>query len=205
MITLFKQSLFKNAGFLILALAFGFTVSQSVFAAPKVPPTVTSPTYTNVGTTTATLGGTVTSNGGQNLLSRGVEWGTSSGSYPNSVTEGGTAVSTFTVGVSGLPSGTLIYFRAWATNPRGTGTSSESSFTTGTVAVVAPTVDSPTSRRSPITRQHLAVRYPTTVVPQLPIVEQCGVHLRIRPVISCHKAQARVRSATQEPDYHQTH
>jgi hypothetical protein len=43
-------------------------------------PIVTSPTFTNVTSTTATLGGNVTDDGGSTVTSRGVEWGTSSGS-----------------------------------------------------------------------------------------------------------------------------
>ena len=43
-------------------------------------PIVTSPTFTDVTSTTATLGGNVTGDGGSTVTSRGVEWGSSPGS-----------------------------------------------------------------------------------------------------------------------------
>ena len=92
-------------------------------------PTVTSPTFADVTDTTATLGGNVTNDNGTPVTSRGVEWGTSPGSYTNSVPEGGSGTGIFTVPVTGLPSSTTIYFRAWADNGA-TGYSAESSFTT---------------------------------------------------------------------------
>jgi hypothetical protein len=107
------------------------------------PPTVTSPTFAGVTDTTATLGGTLTSENGSTVTECGVEWGTSPGTYPNPVPDlpGDQPCQLdvpFTVDVSGLPSGTLIYFRAYATSAGGTGTSAQSSFTTH------PTVTSPT-------------------------------------------------------------
>ncbi|MDH5633530.1 MAG: hypothetical protein OEZ10_11115 [Gammaproteobacteria bacterium] len=102
------------------------TSSQSTTAGL---PTVTAPTFASVTDTSATLGGNVTSNGGSVITNRGVEWGTSPGGpYPNSVPEGGTTTGIFTVGVTGLPTGATIYFRAWASNSSGTGYSAESSF-----------------------------------------------------------------------------
>ena len=93
-------------------------------------PTVTSPTFADVTDTTATLGGNVTNDNGTTVTSRGVEWGTSPGGpYPNSVPEGGGGTGVFTVPVTGLPSSTTIYFRAWADNGA-TGYSGENSFTT---------------------------------------------------------------------------
>ncbi|MBD3647623.1 MAG: hypothetical protein HUJ31_09270, partial [Pseudomonadales bacterium] len=110
--------------------------------AAATPPTVTSPTFADVTDTTATLGGNVTDNGGASVTARGVEWGTSPGSYPNSVPEGGGGTGVFTVPVTGLPSSSTIYFRAWATNAGGTGYTAESSFTTSAPAS-PPTVDTP--------------------------------------------------------------
>ena len=99
------------------------------------PPTVTSPTFADVTDTTATLGGNVTDAGSAAVTSRGVEWGTTPGGpYPNSVPEGAGGTGIFTVPVSGLPSATTIYFRAWATNTAGTGFSAENNFTTATPA-----------------------------------------------------------------------
>ena len=137
--------MFKKVCFLILGLILGFTLTSPTFASggSGSPPTVSSPTFADVTATTATLGGNVTSDGGKSISDRGVEWGTSPGSYPNSVSENGTSTGVFTVGVTGLPGGTTIYFRAWAINARGTSVSAESSFTTIS-ASSAPTLDSST-------------------------------------------------------------
>jgi hypothetical protein len=124
----------------LFALTLSLVWASSAFAAPPTPPTVTSPTFADVTTTTATLGGNVVDYGNRTATGRGVEWGTSTGNYPNSVTEGTTATGEFTVPVTGLPSDTTIYFRAWASNTNQTGYSSEASFTTDPVALTAPTV-----------------------------------------------------------------
>jgi hypothetical protein len=109
-------------------------------ATASVPPTVTSPTFADVGETTATLGGNVTDAGSAAVTSRGVEWGTTPGGpYPNSVPEGAGGTGIFTVPVTGLPSATTVYFRAWATSTAGTGVSGENNFTTLTPAT-PPTV-----------------------------------------------------------------
>ena len=102
-------------------------------------PTVTSPTFAAVADTTATLGGTVTATGDVAVTSRGVEWGTSPGTYPNNVPAAAGGAGTFTVPVTGLTSSDIVYFRAYATNAGGTSYSAENSFTT------TPTVTTPTS------------------------------------------------------------
>ena len=120
-------------------------VELEVPGAAVVAPTVTTPTFANVTDSTATLGGNVTNDNGTTVTTRGVEWGTSLG---RTVSEqrtrqgsGGTGI--FTVPVTGLPSSTLIYFRAWADNGA-TGYSDPASFTTDapaappTVTVAAP-------------------------------------------------------------------
>lgn len=101
-------------------------------------PVVGTPSSTAIGISSATLGGNISSTGGtgiNGITERGIYWSTSNGFTPPG---SGTKVSTtgtfgtgaFTQAVSGLPSGTLIYFRAFATNVVGEGYSSQSSFST---------------------------------------------------------------------------
>lgn len=98
------------------------------------PPTVTSPTFTSVTDTTATLGGNVTDPGTPTVTDRGVEWGTTPGGpWPNSVALGTGGAGIFTVAVTGLPSASTIYFRAWADNGV-RAYSAESSFATNAPA-----------------------------------------------------------------------
>ncbi|HEY9004548.1 MAG TPA: T9SS type A sorting domain-containing protein [Ohtaekwangia sp.] len=100
-------------------------------ASTKVP-TLTTPTATTIDENIATLGGTVTSNNGNTLTARGTVWKTSAGvtATDNAVAEGGTSVSTFTQARTGFPSGTKIYYAAYATSAAGTGLSPEASFFT---------------------------------------------------------------------------
>lgn len=93
-------------------------------------PTLGSPTHSDVTSTSATLGATVTSDGGAVLIARGTCWGTSANPTGNCVAEGGLTEGAFTHARTGLPSGTQIFYRGYATNLVGTGYSEDSSFTT---------------------------------------------------------------------------
>jgi|GEM_PF-1440695 len=86
---------------------------------PSVP-TVTSPTATSVVLPNATLGATVTSNGGLTLTARGTVWGTSPSPTGNALAEGGTSTGEFSHSRSSITKGVVIYFRGYATNAKGT-------------------------------------------------------------------------------------
>ena len=111
------------------------TTSYEVSAAP----TVASPTSADVTTTTATLGGNVTSDGGATVTERGVVYAvTVINSDPqlggtgvtNVVGTGTTGV--FNTSVTGLTAGTAYSYAAYATNGVGTGYSSVGTFATDT-------------------------------------------------------------------------
>src|SRR5581483_5344503 len=94
-------------------------------------PTVTTTTATSITTTGATSGGTVTSNGGADVTSEGVCYAiTASPTTP--CTSDGTATP-FVSTLSGLPPGTVIHYRAFATNTAGTSYGSELTFTTTSI------------------------------------------------------------------------
>ena len=111
--------------------------SPATFTTIAVPPTATSPSSANVTSTTATLGGNITSDGGAAIAVRGVVYApTAINSSPqlggtgviNVTSAGNTGV--FTINVSSLMSGTAYSFAAYATNGAGTGYSSTGGFTT---------------------------------------------------------------------------
>ena len=148
--------LFREKAFLVLATGFVLLASLPVLAAPPAPPVVDSPTSADIGSTTATLGGTMTDPGNGSLTGSGVEWGTTDGGpYPNIVPNtadvgAGSGIpllnDPFAVAVDGLPPGQTIYFRAYVTNDdKGgqTGYSPQGFFDTLS-GVTAPTVTSPT-------------------------------------------------------------
>jgi predicted RNA-binding protein with TRAM domain len=95
-------------------------------------PTLNSPTVSNITATSATLGATVTSNGGSSLTARGTVFKTSSPvlSTDNALSEGGTTVSSYSHTRSSLSPQTLYYFAGYASNSEGTGLSGEGSFRT---------------------------------------------------------------------------
>ncbi len=103
------------------------------------PPTVTTTAITGITATTASVDGTVTSNGGKSVTERGVCWSTSVhplASYSH--TTDGTGTGTFTSTLTGLIPGTTYYVRAYATNTAGTAYGNEVSFTTQEVVIPPP-------------------------------------------------------------------
>ncbi|MEI8090349.1 MAG: NHL repeat-containing protein, partial [Opitutaceae bacterium] len=101
-------------------------------------PILTTPTSANLTTTTATLGGNVTTDGGSSITARGVVYAvTATNEAPqlggtgvtNLATTGTTGV--FTVNVTGLTAGTAYSYAAYATNSLGTGYTSVGTFTMG--------------------------------------------------------------------------
>ncbi|HMO05040.1 MAG TPA: Calx-beta domain-containing protein [Kiritimatiellia bacterium] len=117
--------------------AFSATGSGTTDAgAPTpTPPSVSTPTAAAVAITTATLGGTIDSTNNAPVTERGVFWHTTSGFTPpgtgTKVNQTGTfGNGAFTVSAVGLPSGSTMYFVAYASNTAGAAYSSESSFLT---------------------------------------------------------------------------
>ncbi|HEY1084267.1 MAG TPA: choice-of-anchor tandem repeat NxxGxxAF-containing protein, partial [Prosthecobacter sp.] len=100
-------------------------------------PTVATPTHAAVTYNSATLGGNVTSDGGTAITERGVVYSLTSanadpqigGSGVTKVTGTGTT-GVFTVPVSSLAGSSAYSYKAYATNPGGTGYSSVSTFNT---------------------------------------------------------------------------
>ncbi len=114
--------------------ATSVTVAASGTGLPIGVGTMTTPTFTAVTSSTATLGGNITNTGCTTVTERGIYW-----SLTNGFADGaGTQVSTtgtfstgiFTQAVTGLPSNTTIYFKAYAVNGSGAFYSAQSSFTT---------------------------------------------------------------------------
>lgn len=98
-----------------------------------VKPTVNSPVVSNITAYSATLGGTVISDGGGTITETGIYYSTTNGFADGD----GIKISTttpvsgaFTVSVVNLIPSTTYYFKAYATNSAGTGFSEQASFTT---------------------------------------------------------------------------
>ena len=107
----------------------GFNITVTGPSCVSVP-VLSSPIATSIATTSATLGATVTSNGGAVLTARGTVWGTTASPTGNVLAEGGTTVAAFTHSRTGLTANTAYTYRGYATNSAGTGYSADGTFTT---------------------------------------------------------------------------
>jgi uncharacterized protein (TIGR02145 family) len=93
---------------------------QSSFTTLAIVPTISATaTVTSITGTTATGGGTISSDGGATVTSRGLVWGTTSGATTFSVTSG-TGSGTYTASITGLSIATNYFVRPFATNSVGT-------------------------------------------------------------------------------------
>jgi len=129
----------------ILGTSYGPEVSFKTLANGASFPTgvyTTSP-VADVTKNTATVGGTVTGNGGAPLLARGICWSTSSNLTTANTTVPGNGIlgtGSFTSSLSALNPGTTYYARAYAVNILGTSYGARVSFKTVASDAVPPTV-----------------------------------------------------------------
>ena len=95
------------------------------------PPIVSTTAVSEITTTTATSGGTITSDGGASVTARGVCWNTTLNPVVGGTcTSDGTGTGAFTSSITGLTPNTLYHVRAYATNSVGTGYGSDVTFST---------------------------------------------------------------------------
>jgi hypothetical protein len=102
--------------------------------APELP-VVTTEVITDIGNTSATGGGNVTSQGTQPVIARGICWSTTTApTTGNTHTINGSGTGAFTSSLTGLTTGTTYYVRAYATSSVGTAYGNEVSFVTTSTA-----------------------------------------------------------------------
>lgn len=94
-------------------------------------PTISTTAISNITNTTATSGGTITTQGSSAVTARGVCWSTSpSPTIANSKTTNGTGTGSFTSALTGLTANTTYYVRSYATNSNGTAYGNQITITT---------------------------------------------------------------------------
>ncbi|MCH8028668.1 MAG: hypothetical protein IH874_01895 [Candidatus Dadabacteria bacterium] len=113
-------------------ISLGTDMSFTTPPPPVVPPTVTTDPATSVGSSSATLNGTVNPNGSP--LTAWFEWGTTT-SYGNTTTiinygGSGTSPIPFSWSISGLSPNTTYHFRTVAQNSAGISLGNDRTFTT---------------------------------------------------------------------------
>lgn len=96
-------------------------------------PTVGGSVYSSVQATAAEVAGSVTDDGGDPVIDRGVVWNTTGSPTlaDSSSSSSGTGLGNFTATLSGLTASTTYYVRAFATNAVGTAYGPEISFISG--------------------------------------------------------------------------
>jgi hypothetical protein len=111
------------------ATAYGPEIS---FITTANPPTLSTVAISSITSTSASSGGTITSDGLGSITAKGVVWSTST--QPtialSTKTSNGTGNANYTSSITGLDPVTKYYVRSYATNSGGTAYGSEVSFTT---------------------------------------------------------------------------
>jgi len=100
--------------------AYGNEITFTTLLNPIIP-TVSTAAITNITGTSATSGGTVQSDGGANVILRGICWSTSPNpTLSNNYTTDGSGTGAFASNLSGLTQNTIYYVRSYAMNSVGT-------------------------------------------------------------------------------------
>jgi len=110
-----------------LLLTLTFSCKKEV---PKVIPTLTTTAVSVITSTTASGGGSITSDGDATVAARGVCWSLSqSPTTSDNKTSDGAGIGSFTSTITGLTPGITYYMRAYATNSIGTAYGNQLSLT----------------------------------------------------------------------------
>ncbi len=114
---------------------------QSFTTLAAVAPTTSTAAASTITSSTATLNGNITSDGGAAITARGFVYATSKADLTIENTAADTVIVSGTTGVlekdiAGLTAGTKYYYRAYATNNEGTSYGGEQSFTTEAAVAV---------------------------------------------------------------------
>jgi uncharacterized protein (TIGR02145 family) len=103
---------------------------------PGNPATLTTLAIGNITASSATSGGSITSDGGTPVTQRGICWATTQNpTTANNVAVAGTGTGSFTANLTGLAANTTYYVRAYAINTAGTAYGNQLSFTTSQIPV----------------------------------------------------------------------
>ena len=108
--------------------------NEVIFTSNIGIPTLSTEAITSITGTTASSGGTITSDGGAAVNARGVCWSTlANPTTANNLTNNGPGTGNFASDLTGLSGYTTYYVRAYATNSFGTAYGDELSFSTNSV------------------------------------------------------------------------
>ncbi len=119
--------------------SFGVAYGNNVEFVTKSLATITTSEASSISNTSIRTGGTISSDGGDYVTTRGICWNTSTNPTINdNVSSSGSGIGSFESTISNLTIGTNYYIRAFATNSIGTKYGNE--ITATTTSIVVPTV-----------------------------------------------------------------
>ena len=105
--------------------------NQASFKTLPLLPTISTVIASSITSTSASSGGSISSDGGADIIYRGICWSTSANPTVSiTKTEDGTGIGSFVSNLTGLSPATTYYIRAYATNSMGTAYGNELSFNT---------------------------------------------------------------------------
>jgi len=125
-------------------IGYGPNITFTTVADLSIP-TMTVQSASNVGTTTVTLNGTITSDGNASSTSRGFNYGTTLSYGATSSTSGTYGVGAYSQNVTGLTPNTTYNVRSYSINSQGIGTSTNTTFTTLALSAPSMTVQAASS------------------------------------------------------------
>ena len=110
-----------------------YTDDETFSTGLETVPSITNPTAAKIKFNAATLGATVTNDGGSAIIQRGVVWSTSAN--PTTTSNDGMIVATgtlgtYTINATGLTGGVTYHFRGYAINSVGTAYTADATFET---------------------------------------------------------------------------
>ena len=118
-------------------IGVGYGEEKSFSTSNPELPTVTTKTITDITSTSAKSGGTVTFAGGVSIIERGICWSTNHlPTTTDTHASAGSGTGSFNSNMTGLTAGTTYYVRAYAINVAGTSYGEEESFTTETNGIL---------------------------------------------------------------------
>ena len=130
---------YRSFGIVLITVLIGEMVLLTGCKKDPVLPTLTTATVTNITINTAASGGTISSNGGAEITTRGVCWGTTSQpEIAGPHTSDNKGDGSFESNLTDLIPGTIYFVRAYATNSAGTNYGNEVTFET--VALALPSL-----------------------------------------------------------------
>ena len=132
------NQLLKSA--IIIMLLVGTTICLTSCKKKPTPPVLTTNNVSDISQTSATTGGNVLSDGGEEIIITGICWSTSANpSVEDKHTNDSRSLGSFITKLTDLTPDTRYYIKAYASNKEGIGYGNEVSFETSPVALVTLT------------------------------------------------------------------